>query len=209
MHDENDLLPVSALQHLMFCERQCALIHVEQVWIENRFTAEGRVLHERAHETDAEQRGSVRIARALRIRSFALGLIGQADVVEFRRRDDGSEQPFPVEYKRGRPKPNECDEIQLCAQGLCLEEMLDCSVSEGAIFYGKPRRRHPVNFNTALREMTRRTSVRLHELVAQGVTPPAVYEKKCNTCSLFEVCQPRANRQPGTVDAYLRRMVKE
>ncbi len=178
MMDENDLLPLSALQHLMFCERQCALIHLEQAWAENRYTAEGRAMHDRVHESDAEQRGNVRIARGLRIRSLDLGLIGQADVVEFHRSASGGEQPFPVEFKRGRPKPNECDEIQLCAQALCLEEMLGVTVPEGAIFYGKPRRRYPVTFNPSLRSLTQQTAGRLHQLVADGVTPPAVYEKK-------------------------------
>ena len=210
MKDEVDLLPLSALQHLMFCERQCALIHVEQVWVENRFTAEGRVLHERVHEADAEQRGEVRIARGLRIRSLELGLIGQADVVEFRKQADGTEQPFPVEFKRGRPKPDECDEIQLCAQAICLEEMLQVDVPNGAIFYGRPRRRHAVTFDTNLRKLTRDMAGRLHELMATGITPPATYiAKKCDTCSLINICQPKTQQRASKVDDYMKRMVSE
>lgn len=210
MYSEENLMPLSALQHLMFCERQCALIHLEQAWTENRFTAEGRVLHERVHELDAEQRGDVRIVRGLRIRTHELGLIGQADVVEFWRTADGGEQPFPVEFKRGRPKPNECDEIQLCAQALCLEEMLDVSVVNGAIFYGKPRRRHPVSFDSTLRRLTETKAERLHELMKEGITPPAVYEKrKCETCSLYAQCQPKTNDRPPPVGAYLKRMIME
>lgn len=210
MKDEPDLLPLSALQHLMFCERQCALIHIEQVWVENRFTAEGRVLHDRVHESDAEQRGEVRIARGLRIRSLELGLIGQADVVEFRKQADGREQPFPVEFKRGRPKPDECDEIQLCAQAMCLEEMLRVDVPNGAIFYGKPRRRHAVTFDASLRQLTRKHAERLHELVAVGTTPPASYvAKKCDTCSLMPICQPKTSERPRAVHEYMKRMVSE
>lgn len=210
MMDETDLLPLSALQHLMFCERQCALIHIEQAWLENRYTAEGRVLHDRVHESDAEQRGEVRIVRGLRMRSLELGLIGQADVVEFRKQANGTEQPFPVEFKRGRPKPDECDEIQLCAQAMCLEEMLGVDVPDGAIFYGKPRRRHAVTFNQSLRELTRKQATRLHELVASGHTPPATYiAKKCDTCSLMPICQPKTQQQAQAIDDYMKRMVSE
>jgi CRISPR-associated exonuclease Cas4 len=206
--EDNDLLPLSALQHLMFCERQCALIHLEQLWEENRFTAEGRVMHERVHENDSESRGDLRIARGLRIRSLELGLIGQADVVEFHRMPSGSEQPFPVEFKRGRPKPDECDEVQLCAQAMCLEEMLHATIPQGAIFYGKPRRRHPVTFSDALRNTTRQTAQRLHHLIQQGVTPPAVYvKKKCEACSLFNLCKPELQTHPGSVHRYIQRMV--
>jgi CRISPR-associated protein Cas4 len=132
------------------------LIHVEQVWAENRLTAEGRMLHERAHEAAAEWRGGVRIVRGLRLRSLALGLIGVADVVEFRDADRGGAvagarwRPFPVEYKRGKPKANACDEVQLCAQAMCLEEMLECSIADGALFYGKTRRRKDVAFTMTL-----------------------------------------------------------
>ncbi len=198
MYTEDDLLQLSALQHLLFCERQCALIHIEQAWEENRLTAEGRVLHERVHESGDESRGSVRIVRGLRLRSLRLGLAGMADVVEFRRVDLKSQKtPFPVEYKRGKPKPDDCDLVQLCAQAICLEEMLNCEIPAGALFYGKTRRRLEVEFTEELRLKTAATAERLHKLVEAGVTPPAVYEKKCKACSLFSLCMPE-NKKSAT-----------
>lgn len=192
MYSEDDLLPLSALQHLAFCERQCALIHIEQQWAENRLTAEGRQLHERVHEQESESRGDTRIVRALRIRSLRLGLIGVADVVEFHHQPDGTDQPFPVEYKRGRPKPDRCDEVQLCAQAMCVEEMLAITVSSGAIFYGQPRRRLEVSLGAGLRDETETLAARLHILQQSGRTPPPVYEKKkCDHCSLQALCLPK------------------
>ncbi len=200
MYAEADLLPLSALQHLMFCERQCALIHIEHIWTENRLTAEGRIMHDRAHDGESESRGGVRIARGLRIRSLRLGLIGQADVVEF----PENAPPFPVEYKRGKPKANRCDEVQLCAQAMCLEEMLELDIPGGALFYGQPKRRTDVLFSEDLRLLTVRTAARLHELVSRGITPPAIYEKKCDSCSLIEQCQPKLRK---TISNYLNSMI--
>ena len=202
MYDENDLLPLSALQHLMFCERQCALIHIEQAWEENRLTAEGRVMHERAHDGGSETRGAVRTARGLRIRSLRLGLIGQADVVEFPK----AGAPFPIEYKRGKPKSNRCDEVQLCAQAMCLEEMLDAEIPSGALFYGQPRRRTDVTFDAGLRAITKDTARRLHELIKGGLTPMAVYEKKCDACSLYDVCKPKTAGRGVSVRTYVAKM---
>ena len=208
---EDDLLPISALQHLIFCERQCALIHIEQIWTENRFTAEGRIMHERVHEAAAESRGDVRIVRGLRLRSLALGLIGVADVVEFQRDDagialdgrSGRWRAFPVEYKRGKPKPDRCDEVQLCAQAMCLEEMLGCTIPAGALFYGTTRRRKDVVLDGHLREVTTGTARRLHELLDSGITPPAIHEKKCQNCSLFSTCMPEVTNGSKSVRAYL------
>src|SRR6185437_7045789 len=182
---EDELLPISALQHVVFCERQWALIHLEQLWSENRLTAEGRILHDRAHATESESRGDVRVSRGLRIHSLRLGLSGIADIVEFHRNPkgtrlsgvDGLWQPFPVEYKRGRPKPNQCDEIQLCAQALCLEESLGTNIPAGALFYGKQRRRLEVLLGASLRARTEALAARLHELTHARKTPPAIYEK--------------------------------
>ena len=206
MYPEDDLLPLSALQHLAFCERQCALIHLEQQWAENRLTAEGRQLHERVHEQESESRGDVRIVRALRIRSLRLGLTGVADVVEFYHQPDGTDQPFPVEYKHGRPKPSRCDEIQLCAQAMCVEEMCATTVCSGAIFYGQPRRRLEITFGSDLRDETKALAARLHLLQRSGNTPPPVYEKKkCDHCSLQALCLPLvACKRAG---AYLHRAV--
>ena len=142
MHGD-DYIPISALQHYLYCPRQCALIHVEQLWAESRHTAEGRVLHERADQPRAERRRGVRTVTAMPLAHAALGLTGIADVVEFHDAGDG-EQAFPVEYKRGRPKAHRADEVQLCAQALCLEAMLDQPIPEGALFYGETRRRADV-----------------------------------------------------------------
>lgn len=213
---EDELLPVSALQHLRFCERQCALIHIENVWAENRLTVEGKHLHERVHEAGSEARGDVRIARGVRLRSLALGLTGVADVVEFNRADQGVRlpeiegiwMPFPVEYKRGRPKPEPWDEVQLCAQALCLEEMLATSIAAGALFYGTTHRRQEVSFDSTLRGQTEEAARRLHELVEAGVTPKAIYEKKCEKCSLLHLCMPETAGRGKSVGQYLAHMLR-
>ncbi len=190
---EDALLPISALQHLLFCERQCALIHIEGLWAENRLTVEGRHLHDKAHDGPAETRSGVRIARGLALRSFRLGLVGKADVVEFHADAEVfTGRPFPVEYKRGKPKRHDADKVQLCAQALCLEEMLGAAVPAGALFYGRTRRRLDVPLDAALRSLTEDTARRLHALLASGRTPVAVREPKCDSCSLLDVCLPDA-----------------
>ncbi|WP_414664412.1 CRISPR-associated protein Cas4 [Horticoccus sp. 23ND18S-11] len=187
-----DSFPLSALQHFAFCPRQCALIHVERQWAENSLTAQGRVLHDRAHEAGTESRGDLRIARALPLQSASLGLHGVADVVEFHRQPDGTWRPFPVEYKRGRPKSEPIDAVQLCAQAVCLEEMLGVSVPAGALFYGATKRRLDVVFDAALRAATRELAVAVAALIAGQRTPPPVFEPKCRGCSLLELCRPQA-----------------
>ena len=211
MYSEDDLIPISALQHLVFCPRQCALIHIEQVWAENVFTAEGRGLHEKVHETEAESRDGVRIVRGLRLRSLELGLVGQADVVEFHEDTggaavpglDGRYRPFPVEYKRGKPKIDVCDEVQLCAQAMCLEEMLGASIPRGALFYGRPRRRKEVELTETLRQQTRDVAGQLHELLRSRQTPTAAYSKKCESCSLLERCLPKITGINKNIRHYL------
>jgi CRISPR-associated exonuclease Cas4 len=210
-YDEDDLLPLSGLQHLLFCERQWGLIHIEQQWAENRLTAEGRVLHERAHEGGGETRPGIRIARGVRLRSLRLGLSGQADVVEFHRSGtgvalpdaEGQWRPFPVEYKRGKPKRDAYDEVQLCAQAFCLEEMFGGEVRGGALYYGEPRRRTEVPFTEELRALTEALTRRMHELYAAGRTPSALYEPKCDSCSLIAICMPRVLAKPPAVARYL------
>lgn len=199
MYSEDDLLPISALQHLLFCPRQCALIQVERQWAENRFTAEGRVAHERVHEAGSETRGGRRIVSGLPLRSLRLGLSGQADVVEF----DADGTPFPVEHKRGRAKEEDWDRVQLCAQALCLEEMTGKAVERGALFYGKNRRRTEVAFDAALRQRTEDTARELHELVDSGRTPAPVESGKCRNCSLAEICLPGALKVRRSVETYL------
>ena len=200
---------ISALQHFLFCPRQCALIHIEQLWQENLFTAEGRIMHERVHEAGSESRKNIRVEYSLHIKSYRLGLTGMADVVEFHRENSHKPwQPFPVEYKRGRPKKDHVDEVQLCAQAMCLEEMLNTSVPEGALYYGKKHRRVPVTFNVKLRELTVETAQALHELINSGVTPPPKYDhRKCDNCSLVQVCLPRAVQKKPRVKNYIARMV--
>ncbi len=187
-----DLLPISALQHFLYCERQCALIHLERLWEENYFTADGRVMHDRAHDGPSESRPGLRITRGLRLVSHVLGLQGQADIVEFHR--DGT--VFPIEYKRGKPKAHRADEVQLCAQALCLEEMLDVRIATGCLFYGRTKRRSDVALDEELRRLTISLTERLHEMIAERRIPPPVFEaKKCSACSLIEVCVPRLSRK--------------
>jgi CRISPR-associated exonuclease Cas4 len=187
-----DLIALSALQHYLFCPRQCALIHVEQVWAENAATAEGRVGHERVHAEAAEMRRGVRTVTAMPLRSDRLGVSGIADVVELRPAPAGGWLPYPVEHKRGRPKAHRADEVQLCAQAFALEEMFAVAIAEGALFYGQPRRRTVVTFDTALRALTERVAADARALIASGRTPRMGYDKKrCDACSLIEICRPR------------------
>jgi len=204
MFPESDFIMLSALQHYLFCPRQCALIHLEQQWAENRYTAEGQVLHERVDSNKSDTAGDVRIARTLPLCSHRLGVSGQADVVEFH--DDGT--VFPVEYKRGKPKQNRCDEVQLCAQALCLEEMLTLQINEGALFYGKRRRRTVVAFDEELRQLTEHVVRQVHKLLIEGVTPSASYEAKCDNCSLLNICLPKSCAKGRSVKRYMQRMLE-
>jgi CRISPR-associated exonuclease Cas4 len=212
MYAEEDLLPLSALQHLLFCERQAALIHIERIWKDNPLTVEGSHLHERTDAGESESRGDVRIARGLPLRNLRLGLSGKADVVELHRVPGspspsasgipladapGLWRPFPVEYKRGKPKEHRADEVQLCAQALCLEEMLGVAVPSGALFYAQLRRRLEIPFDRELRRLTEETAAALHRLFASGKTPKAVREPKCVHCSLFDVCLPESATRSG------------
>ena len=185
-------VPISALQHFLFCQRQCALIHIERIWEENRHTAEGRLMHERADRPGHERRRGVHTAMALPLAHQKLGLTGYADVVEFADQNT-SGWVRPVEYKRGRPKAHRADEVQLCAQALCLEDMMGCAIADGDLFYGQTKRRQTVAFDNDLRELTRSVVAQTHALIVNGQTPPAVYEpKKCDACSLQESCRPQA-----------------
>ena len=185
-----DSLPLSGLQHLAFCPRQWALIHLEHAWVENRLTAEGRLLHERADLPGQRRRHELRTVRGLLLQSRRLQLTGRADVVEFR------PAPFPVEYKRGKRKPNDCDLVQLCSQALCLEEMFGCAVPAGAIFYGAPRRRIDVAFTPELRIRTATLAGTMHQLYAAHETPAAQPGKHCQSCSLVDQCLPGVTANP-------------
>jgi len=205
MFPEDQLVPISALQHWLYCPRQCALIHLEQAWAENRFTAEGRVLHEKAHEGRDETRAGVRIARGMAVRSLELGLSGQCDVVEFH--PGGT--ILPVEYKRGKPKAHRADEVQICAQAMCLEEMFDLTegrIEVGHLFYGTPRRRSEVLLDGPLRELVRETAASVDEMKRLTITPLAEYEsKRCDACSLIDLCLPRSMRFRLGAKAWIQR----
>ena len=203
MYSEDDLLMLSALQHLLFCPRQCALIHIEQQWTENRLTAEGRILHERVHTAGSESRRKIKTEFDVPLRSLQLGVIGRADIVEFYLQDDGSWVPYPVEYKRGRPKKDSSDRVQLCAQAMCLEEMLDTAVPAGSLFYGQKRKRLKVCFDAALRQETKDAAHDLHDLFDRQVTPPPKYTPACESCSFIETCLPKVAGKKGKVAKYM------
>lgn len=195
---EDGLIPLSALQHHLFCPRQCALIHVEGLWAEDAATAEGRLLHEKVDAGRPETRPGLRVARGVALRSLALGVIGKADAVEYRGQPP---QPFPVEYKRGKPKAHRADEVQLCAQAICLEEMSGQPVPEGALFYGATRRRVAVPFDAELRALTARVAQEARDNIAALRTPPPVHGPACKRCSLLDLCQPaRLEKPPGVAD---------
>lgn len=264
MYTEDDLLPISSLQHMLFCERQTALIHIERLWEENRFTAEGRVLHKKTDAAKSETRDGVRITRSLPVHSFRLGLFGFCDVIHFKPPDIKPEptislpkriqkeltrltrleeeatrtQPgaadvasslsrvkqqdveasdesafhlwtiTPIEYKRGKPKTNDCDRVQLCAQTMCLEEMLGISIERGDLFYGQQQRRTEVIMDHELRQTTQLTAERLHTLIREQRTPFAVREKKCETCSLLPVCMPPSTAR-RSASSYLKSITSE
>jgi CRISPR-associated exonuclease Cas4 len=189
---EADPIPLSALQHAAYCLRQAALIHLERLWADNRFTAEGDVLHAVADKGGKRQARGVRRVMALAVSSTRLGIAGVCDMVEF-----VAEVPFPVEYKRGKPKLHRADEVQLCAQALCLEEMTGRQVPEGALFYAETHRRIVVPFDSDLRTVTETVVANIRQVLASGVTPPPTSHKsRCRACSLLELCRPQLYARP-------------
>lgn len=231
MFTEDQLLPLSALQHWLYCPRQCGLIHLEQVWAENKFTAEGQVLHKKAHEGEDESKAGVRITRSMSVSSFVLGISGQCDIVEFhpgaagKLRSEISElredacgdlrseisnlkstpRMVPVEYKRGKPKSHRADEVQLCAQAMCLEEMLGVTITRGCLFYGEKKRRTVIEFDPPLRQLVTETAAALHAMIDSRETPLAEYEsRRCDACSLIDLCQPKAMRFKKGTTAWFR-----
>jgi CRISPR-associated exonuclease Cas4 len=208
--DEWELIAVSALNQYVYCPRRCALIFIEQLWSENVFTAEGRIMHENADSNKYESRGNVRTDYSVPLRSLRLGLIGKADVVEFHRMNDGTWQPFPVEYKRGKPKAGNCDRVQLCAQAICLEEMLNVEIHNGALFYGRIRRREDVVFDEKLRSETADIAGKVRVLLASGITPkPEYVKKKCEQCSLLELCMPKTCGKSSASSKYVLDIMRE
>jgi CRISPR-associated exonuclease Cas4 len=220
VYSDDDLLLLSGIQHMAFCERQWALIHLEQIWSENVRTIEGKHLHERTDDPfEDESRKTLRIVRAMPLVSRKLGLRGVADVVEFHQSKkliegetcllgdrEGWWRPVPVEYKRGRPKPDDRDAVQLCAQAMALEEMLQVMIHSGFLFYGQTKHRERVVLDTALRQHTVDLAERMHQLIREGKTPRAQKGKRCSQCSLVEQCQPKWMLRHRSIKSYLERM---
>ena len=211
---EEDYLQLSGIQHFMFCRRQWALIHIEQQWSENVLTAEGRISHRNVHDPEKRtRRGDLLTIRALRVKSSRLGFSGECDAVEFRRAaaggisiagEDGSWMPYPVEYKRGSPKQDICDEAQLCAQAMCLEEMLCCDIPEAALYYGETRRRHTVALTAGLRSEVEKAAAEMHALYMRGYTPKVKPTGACDSCSLKDLCLPALLKKQD-VQAYMKK----
>jgi CRISPR-associated exonuclease Cas4 len=183
--DESELVMISTLEHYSYCPRQCALIHQEQTFSENLYTLRGRAVHEQVDEPEMKMEKGVRVERALPLWSNRLGLVGKADVVEFH-----GEMPYPVEYKHGPRREKEHDDLQLCAQALCLEEMTGQSVPKGAIFHHGSRRRREVEFTPPLREKVEQSVVEIRSMLASRILPPAVNDARCKNCSLQDSCLP-------------------
>lgn len=205
--DAGEPIPLSALQHAVYCLRQAALIHLERVWAENRFTAEGQVLHAVADKGGSRKARGLRRVMALPLACRRLNISGVADVVEFTPVADGHAVPFPIEYKRGKPKLHRADEVQLCAQALCLEEMTGTTVPEGALFYAGTKRRVVIPFDAALRALTEETIAALAEVFRSRLTPPPTMKRdRCRACSLNELCRPDSVAKPAR--AWRHRMVE-
>ena len=216
MYAEEDYLMLSGIQHFAFCRRQWALIHIEQQWAENYRTTAGELMHKKAHEEGSfEKRGGLLIVRGLRISSQELGLSGQCDVVEFRQDEsgvdlfgyDGKWKVTPIEYKRGMPKENNVDEVQLCAQAICLEEMFQTGIAEGYLYYGENKRRSHVEFTDGLREEVKKMAEEMHDLFHRGYTPNVKPGKQCKSCSLENLCVPKLQKTTK-VREYMEKHIK-
>ena len=216
-YNEEDYLQLSGLQHFRFCRRQWALIHVENQWAENGRTADGAIMHQKAHDAGAkERRSALLIARDMHVFSPTLGIAGACDVVEVRRSElgvplhgqEGLYQPFPVEYKRGSPRQDTANALQLCAQAMCLEEMLCCEIPAGALYYGEIRRRETVELTQELRHEVRDCLAEMHALYERGHTPRVKPTKACNACSLKERCLPKLLRT-GSASGYVKARLEE
>lgn len=216
-YPEEEYLMISGIQHFSFCRRQWALIHLEQQWQENYLTAEGQVLHTHAHNEDfIEKRPGKLILRGIRVASSELGMSGHCDVLECTQAAGGAAlhgrkgywQILPVEYKHGRSKSAQCDRIQLCCEAMCLEEMLACTISEGALYYHAARRREKVLFTKELRQTVQQMAEEMHRYYDKGQTPKVKPGKQCQSCSLKEICLPRVCRQI-TAKSYYQEMLGE
>jgi CRISPR-associated exonuclease Cas4 len=216
-YKEDDFLLLSGIQHFVFCKRQWALIHIEQQWQENLRTIEGEILHEKTHDdTIKEKRGDLIVSRGMAIFSRTLGITGACDVVELHKSPngvnifgrEGTYKPVPVEYKRGKPKEDESDVLQLCAQAMCLEEMLLCKIPEAFLFYWETKRRLKIIFDDELRERVKTIVKEMHELYDKRYTPKVKLSKSCKACSLIEVCMPKLCKNPSVSD-YIKKNLLE
>ena len=216
-YKEEDYLMLSGIQHFAFCRRQWALIHIEQQWQENVRTVEGELLHKRAHDTySSEKRNDVVISRGLPVHSSEMGVSGVCDTVEFRRAEEGitlhghrgTFQVYPVEYKRGKPKDTQIDILQLTAQAMCLEEMLSCTIAEGAVFYGEIKRRERIEFTDELKEQVRTMFSEMHQYFDRKYTPKVKWSKSCNACSLKDICLPKLGKA-ASVKEYIKSAIGE
>lgn len=218
MYSEDEYLMLSGLQHFAYCRRQWALIHIEQQWAENERTIEGQLFHAIAHNSEKiEKRGNLLIVRGMRIKSSVLGMTGICDVVEFHKTKQGITlfsyeglwNPYPVEYKKGLPKANDADVLQLCGQAICLEEMLACKIPKGSLFYGENRRRMDVEFTDELRCQVYKIADEMRDMWGKGYTSNVKPHKGCNACSLKEICLPKL-RKAKSVEVYINsRLVEE
>jgi CRISPR-associated exonuclease Cas4 len=209
-HHDDDLLPLRYLNDLLFCERRLALHLVEQIWKDNQYTAEGVYAHRKVDQTANLKRSDHRNVTAMMLVSYRLGVTGKADLVEFRSDGDVTSfnVPYPVDFKRGRKKRWDNDEVQLCAQAMCLEEMLNVPVPKGAIFHIKSQHRREVLFDESLRQQTITAAARLHEIFDTRITPPAEWKPRCKGCSLLETCMPKAWRPKATAAKYLANLIE-
>lgn len=219
MYNDEDYLKISGIQHYSFCRRQWALIHIEQQWVENSRTVEGKYMHSRVdNPLEREKRGDIITLRSVGLSSKEFGFYGVADIVEYRKVGAGGVvlagypgvwMPYPVEYKRGEPKEESMDEVQLCIQALCLEEAHGICIEEGALFYGEIKRRVKVAFDERLREETVRLANEMHRLFLKGETPPPEYGKHCRACSLVDICLPKELGTTPSVLKYLKKGLEE
>jgi CRISPR-associated exonuclease Cas4 len=214
-YNEEDFLLLSGIQHFSFCKRQWALIHIEQQWQENLRTIEGEILHEKTHDnTVKEKRGDLIVSRGMGIFSRQLGITGTCDVVELHRAPDGvnifgrdgTYKAVPVEYKRGKPKEDDSDVLQLCAQAMCLEEMLLCEIPEAFLFYGETKRRLKIILDDVLRGRVKTIVKEMHELYDKRYTPKVKPSKSCKACSLIEICMPKLCKNPS-VSHYIKKNI--
>lgn len=221
MYNEDELLALSGIQHIAFCERQWALIHIERQWAENLRTVEGQHLHNKVNNPFIfESRGNEIIARSVPIVSYSLGLYGIADIIEFEKTENkenaikiphknGYYIPYPVEYKRGKEKMDDRDEVQLCAQAICLEEMFNIKINKAYIYYGETRHRIEIELNNNLRDRVDKLSQKMHDLFKKGITPKAEKKKGCKLCSLIDICMPNLSDKKLKVSEYIEKALKE